>query len=163
MSPTPEETGRPDGIWPDEAMIRPPIEVLGEDGVIRPLDADAEEAARSPTTTAAGNVHWLEEPIAAAGLRDIATAAGALTATVSWTPCGPGDVVLGWINPAFMDDSRVFVSVRADPHASGRERLTEAHVIITHVWSQAGKLLIGVRVSGDRPVRPQFDILVVNP
>jgi hypothetical protein len=163
MPSTPEEKGRPDGIWPDEAMIRPPIEVLGEDGVTRPLDEDAEETPRSSATTAAGDVQWLEEPIAAEGLRDVATAAGAFTAKVSWRPCGPGDVVLGWIDPAFRDDSRVFVSVGADPRSGSAEPLAEARVIVTHLRSQDGKLLIGILVSGERPIRPQVDILVVNP
>jgi hypothetical protein len=101
--------------------------------------------------------------MAAEGLRQLATAAGAFTARVSWEPSGPGDIVLGWINSAFTDDSRVFVSVTANPQTSRSHPLAEGHAIVTHVWSQAGKLLMGVLVSGERPVRLQFDILVVNP
>lgn len=156
MPPTPDEKDRPDGIWPDGAMIRPPIEVLGEDGVTRSLDA-----AEAPGSSAT-DVQWLEESTAAARLQDVATAAAAFSAKVSWKPCGPGDVVLGWIDPAFTDDSRVFVSVAADPLAGGRTP-GEAPVVVTSVWPRAGKLLIGVVVDGDRAVRPQFDILVVNP
>jgi hypothetical protein len=159
MPRTPEEEGRPDGTWPDEAMIRPPIEVLGEDGVARPLDEDAEEAPRSPAAPAAGDVRWLEGRAAAEELQGLATAAGAFTAEVSWEPCGPGDVVLGWVDAAFRADSRVFVSVVA----GAGQPLSETRLTVTAVRPQAGELLIGVRVSGDRPVRPRLAVLVVNP
>jgi hypothetical protein len=160
----PQESDPPDGIWPDEAMIRPPIEVLGEDGSARPPDEVAAEATPSPATSATGSVLWLQEGVAAEGLQDIAAAAGAFTAKVSWEPCGPGDVVLGWMNSAFTDDSRVFVSVAAiDPQASSREQPAAARVMVAHVRPQNGRLLIDIQVHGEQPVRPRIDILVINP
>ena len=163
MPPTPDEKGLPDGIWPDEGIIRPPIEVLGENGVTRSLDEEAEGAAHSPATTGAGHVHWLEERVAAQELRNLAAAAGAFTAKVSWEPCGPGDVVLGWVNAVFTEDSRVFASVVADPQSSGSQHPPQADVILRHVRSQAGTLLIRLFVGGEQAVRPRVDILVVNP
>jgi hypothetical protein len=162
MPSTPEEKSERDGTWRDEAMMRPPIEVLGEDGVSRPLDEESEEAAHS-RAAAAEDVRWLEVHGAAEELRDLATAAGSFTARVVWEPCGPGDVVLGWMDPVFTEDSRVLASVTAGPAPSGTQHLAEIPVIVTHVRALAGKLLIGLRVGGEQPVRPRVDILVVNP
>src|SRR4051794_20399595 len=120
MPPTPPEKDRPDGIWPDEAIIRPPIEVLEEDGMAHPLSQAAEPAApaRPPDAQTTGDVQWLEEEDGAEVLQDLAAAAGAFTARVDWGPWGPGRVVLGWAHPVFTSDSRVFVSISGDPRTS---------------------------------------------
>jgi hypothetical protein len=63
----------------------------------------------------------------------------------------------------FTEDSRVFASVAATPHTTGSEPRSEARLIVTRVRTKNGKLLLGVLVGGERPVRPHVDILVVNP